>query len=45
MVETAFSAIKRTLGFAVRARSWHLKFREMILKCAVYNLRRTVRFP
>ena len=24
MVETAFSAIKRTLGSAVRARSWHL---------------------
>jgi IS5 family transposase len=45
MVETAFSAIKRTLGSAVRARSWHLEFREMILKCAVYNLRRTVRYP
>lgn len=45
MVETAFSAIKRTLGSAVRARSWHLEFREMILKCTVYNLRRTVRYP
>jgi IS5 family transposase len=45
MVETVFSSIKRTLGSAVRARSWHLEFREMVLKCAVYNLRRTVRYP
>jgi IS5 family transposase len=44
MVETVFSSIKRTLGSAVRARSWHLEFREMVLKCAVYNLRRTVRY-
>jgi len=33
------------VGSAVRARSWHLEFREMVLKCAVYNLRRTVRYP
>jgi IS5 family transposase len=45
MVETVFSSIKRTLGSAVRARSWHLEFREMVLKCAVYNLRRLVRYP
>jgi IS5 family transposase len=45
MAETVFSSIKRTLGAAVRARSRHLEFREMILKCAVYNLRRTVRYP
>jgi hypothetical protein len=45
MVETAFSSIKCTLGSAVRARSWHLEPLEMILKCAVYNLRRSVRFP
>jgi hypothetical protein len=38
MVETAFSSIKRTLGSAVRARSWHLELREMILKCAVFGL-------
>ncbi len=43
MAETVFSSIKRTLGDAVRARSWHLEFRETVLKCAVYNLRRTVR--
>ena len=40
MTETAFSSIKRTLGVAVRARSWPLELREMILKCTVYNLRR-----
>jgi IS5 family transposase len=45
MVETAFSSIKRTLGSTLRARSWPLELREMILKCAVYNLRRSVRFP
>lgn len=45
MAETAFSSIKRTLGAAVRARSWPLELREMILKCTVYNLRRTVRYP
>ena len=45
MCETVFSLIKRALGAAVRARSWHLEFREMVLKATVYNLRRTVRFP
>ena len=45
MVETAFSAIKRTHGGAERARSWPLELREVILKCTVYNLRRTVRYP
>jgi IS5 family transposase len=45
MSETVFSSIKRTLGAAVRARSWWLEFREMILKATVYNLRRSVRYP
>ena len=45
MAETAFSSIKRTLGAAVRARSWPLEFREMILEATVYNLRRAVRYP
>ncbi len=45
MAETVFSSIKRTLGSAVHARSWQLEFREMVLKCAVYNLRQTVRYP
>ncbi|WP_312912592.1 IS5 family transposase [Natronosalvus caseinilyticus] len=44
MVETAFSSVKRTLGAAVRARTWHLEFREMVLKATVYNLRRSVRY-
>ena len=45
MAETVFSSLKRTLGATVRARSWYLEFREMLLKATVYNLRRTVRFP
>ena len=45
MAETVFSSIKRTLGATVRARSWWLEFREMLLKATVYNLRRSVRFP
>ena len=45
MVKTVFSSSKRTLGSVVRARSWHLEFRELVLKCAVDNLRRTVRYP
>ncbi|ELY64861.1 ISH9-type transposase ISHwa1 [Natronobacterium gregoryi SP2] len=34
--------IKRTLGDAVRARSWYREFREIVLMCAVYNIKRTV---
>ena len=45
MAETVFSSLKRTLGATVRARSWYLEFREMLLKSTVYNLRRTVRYP
>jgi len=45
MSETVFSLIKRTLGSAVRARSWNLELREMVLKATVYNLRRSVRYP
>jgi len=45
MSETVFSSIKRTLGSAERARSWWLGFREMLLKSAVYNFRRSVRYP
>ena len=45
MVETVFSSLKRTLGATVRARSWYLEFREMVLKCTVYNLRRSARYP
>ena len=40
MTETVNSAVKRSLGFAVRARSW---FREIALMCVVYNIKRSVR--
>ncbi|ELZ02139.1 ISH9-type transposase [Natrialba aegyptia DSM 13077] len=40
--ETISSVIKRTLGDAMRARSWYREFRELILMCAVYNIKRAV---
>ena len=40
--ETVFSVIKRTLGNAVRARSWYREFREIVLMCTVYNIKRAV---
>ncbi len=40
--ETVFSTIKRTLGHAVRARAWYREFREIVLMCAVYNIKRAV---
>jgi len=45
MSEAVFSTIKRTLGAAVRARSWWLEFREKLLKATIYDLRRSVRYP
>src|SRR6056297_2376517 len=42
MCETVFSAIKRTLGDAVRARTWYREFRELVLKCVVHNIKRAV---
>ena len=43
MTETVNSAVKRSLGFAVRARSWFREFREIALICAVYNIKRFVK--
>ncbi len=43
MCETVFSTIKRTLGDAVRARSWHGEFRELVLMCAVHNIKQTLK--
>jgi IS5 family transposase len=43
MTETVNSAVKRSLGFAVRARSWFREFREIALMCVVYNIKRTVK--
>ena len=40
--ESVFSTIKRTLGHAVRARAWYREFREIVLMCAVYNIKRAV---
>ncbi len=42
MCETVFSAIKRTLGDAVRARAWFCEFREIVLKCVVPNIKRAI---
>ena len=42
MCETVFSTIKRTLGCAVRARTWYREFRELVLMCAVHNIKRAV---
>jgi len=39
MTETVNSAVKRSLGFAVRARSWFREFREIALMCVVYNIK------
>jgi len=43
MSETVFSTIKRTLGDAVRARSWYGEFRELVLMCAVHNINQAVK--
>ncbi len=41
--ETVFSVNKRTLGNAVRARSWYREFREIVLMCVVYNIKRAIK--
>jgi len=43
MIETVNSAVKRSLSFAVRARSWFREFREIALMCVVYNIKRAVK--
>ncbi|WP_273838060.1 IS5 family transposase [Halococcus sp. PRR34] len=43
MTETVNSAVKRSLGYAVRARDWYREFREITLMCVVYNIKRSVR--
>jgi IS5 family transposase len=42
MSESVFSMIKRTLGDAVRARTWYGQFREIVLMCAVHNMKRAL---
>jgi IS5 family transposase len=43
MAETVFSSVKRSLGVALRTRSWYREFREVALMCAVYNIKRTTK--
>ena len=43
MTETANSAVKRSLGYAVRARDWYREFREIALMYVVYNIKRSVK--
>ncbi|MEA5409888.1 IS5 family transposase [Haloarculaceae archaeon H-GB2-1] len=43
MCETVFSTIKRTLGDAVRARTWYREFRELVLMCAVHNIKQSLK--
>ncbi len=43
MCETVFSSIKRTLGDAVRARTWYGEFRELVLMCAVHHIKQAVK--
>ncbi|WP_273837152.1 IS5 family transposase [Halococcus sp. PRR34] len=43
MTETVNSAVKRSLGYAVRARDWYREFREIVLMCIVYNIKRSVK--
>ena len=43
MAETVFSSVKRSLGSALRARSWYREFREVALMCAVYNIKKAAK--
>lgn len=38
MTETVNSAVKRSLGFATRARTWFREFRAIALMCVVYYI-------
>ncbi|ELY87241.1 ISH9-type transposase ISHwa3 [Natrialba taiwanensis DSM 12281] len=37
MTETVNSAVKRSLGYAVRARTWYREFREIALMCRLQH--------
>ena len=43
MAETAFSAIKRRFGSAVRPSAWYREFCEFVLTAAVYNLEQAIK--
>jgi IS5 family transposase len=42
MSENVFSTTKRTLGDAVRGRTWYGQFRGVVLMCAVHNMKRAL---
>ncbi|SFJ43197.1 hypothetical protein SAMN05443661_1295 [Natronobacterium gregoryi] len=37
------STVKRSLGYAVRARTWYREFRKIALMCVVYNIKRAAK--
>ena len=43
MAETVFSSGKRSLGCALRARTWYREFREVALMCAVHNIKKAAK--
>ena len=43
MTETANSLVKRSYGSDVRARAWYREFREVVLMCLVYNIKRYIK--
>ena len=43
MAETVFSSVKRSLGSALRARTWYREFREITLMCVVYNMKKAAK--
>jgi len=43
MAETVNSSVKRSLGVALRARSWYREFREVTLMCTVCNIKKAAK--
>jgi IS5 family transposase len=43
MTETVNSSVKRSYGSALRACEWYREFREIVLMCLVYNIKRHVK--
>lgn len=42
MNETVNAAIKQKFGAFVRSRLWWKQFRELVIKCVVHNLERSL---
>ncbi len=43
MTETLNSAVKRSFGYVVRARTWYREFREISLMCVVSNIKQAIK--